>query len=130
MITVVSKFLPDFWTRNAEMVSVAVMSDSAGRGTAKSDPFAVPVMGPARLGQSVLLIELIGQIQNARRGKEDSTVSTQVVPDISRCSLTMPSKCPENVLMDTVKFALELEVRVNVLLEAKVVPLLFKLMAT
>ncbi|KAJ6614617.1 hypothetical protein B0H10DRAFT_2165084 [Mycena sp. CBHHK59/15] len=65
-ITAVSKFVPDFWTRDAEMMSVALMSD-VGWGT-------------ARLGQSVLLLEVIGRIQAVRRSKDVSSERSSLVP--------------------------------------------------
>lgn len=73
-ITLLSKFLPDFWTRDAEMMSIALMSGATG-GMKKEDVSAAPIWGMARLGQSVLLVELIGHIQAVRRAKEGSSVS-------------------------------------------------------
>lgn len=66
----VSRFLPDFWTRDAEMMSVALMSDPAsGKKTQSVEDESVP-WGNARLGQSVLLLELIARIQGARLNRE------------------------------------------------------------
>jgi hypothetical protein len=56
ILSIISRFLPGFWTRDAEMVSVALMSD----GTNKSSE-SKPTWGKARLGQSALLVELIDQ---------------------------------------------------------------------
>lgn len=75
VITILSKFLSDFWTRDAEMMSVALMSGASG-GTNK-EPLRVPTWGTARLGQCVLLVELIGHIQAVRRAKEASLVSNE-----------------------------------------------------
>ncbi|KAJ7591203.1 hypothetical protein C8J56DRAFT_858679 [Mycena floridula] len=94
-ITVISKFLPDFWIRNAEMMSVAIMSYAPPRQDLKG-----PVWGTARLGQSVIILELVAHIQSVRKAKEAST-------------------CPDNIFVDTVKFAVSLEGRLTVLLEAK-----------
>ncbi|KAI0077367.1 hypothetical protein K474DRAFT_1751763 [Panus rudis PR-1116 ss-1] len=75
-LTALSKFLPDFWTRDVEMISVALLSDSAtakGKGTASS----VPVWGKVRLGQCALLVELINHFQYVRQAKDMSlTVTT------------------------------------------------------
>jgi len=67
ILTVISRFLPDFWIRDAEMISVALMSD----GTSKPSE-TKGVWGKARLGQSALLVELIGRVQ-AMRDVESST---------------------------------------------------------
>lgn len=72
-ITAFALFLPDLWTRDAEMMSVALMSGAAG--SKASAPDAAPVWGTARLGQLVLLLEVIGRIQAVRRTKDRSSVS-------------------------------------------------------
>lgn len=71
-ITIVSKFLPEYWTRDAEMLSVALMSDIGG---AKATITATNLTGhgTTRLGQSILLLELIGHIQGIRHVKEASS---------------------------------------------------------
>ncbi|KAJ6582913.1 hypothetical protein DFH09DRAFT_278368 [Mycena vulgaris] len=97
-ITAVSRFLPDFWTRDAEMMSVALMS-SAG-GSKANAPDAIPVWGTARLGQSVLLVEMIGKIQAVRRTKDSSSN-------------------PDSVYVDILKFVLALETRLTLLLDMK-----------
>ncbi|KAJ6478741.1 hypothetical protein C8R47DRAFT_983941 [Mycena vitilis] len=95
-ITAVARFLPDFWTRDAEMMSVALMS---GAGANKSSaPDAAPVWGTARLGQSLLLLEMIGRVQAVRR---------------------MVSSTQDSVSIETMKFVLALEARLGLLLEVK-----------
>ncbi len=75
-ITIISRVLPDFWVRDAEMISVAVMSDIGGSGDANGKGKAKEgAWGNARLGQSVLLVELIGKVQGIRRDKENTSVS-------------------------------------------------------
>ncbi|KAJ7185784.1 hypothetical protein C8R46DRAFT_937409 [Mycena filopes] len=96
-ITAVARFLPDFWTRDAEMMSVALMS--AGAGGSKSSGAAGPTWGTARLGQSVLLLEVIGRIQAIRRMKDTSSN-----PD---------------GFVDIVKFVLAMETRLALLLDVK-----------
>ncbi|KAL0959605.1 hypothetical protein HGRIS_011312 [Hohenbuehelia grisea] len=95
----IAKFLPDLWTRDAEMIAVALMSD-AGPGKGSTVPAEEVTWGTARLGQSVLMFEVIGSIQSARRHKEGSSHSDQG-------------------LIDAVKFALSLEARLFVGLESK-----------
>ncbi|KAJ7196554.1 hypothetical protein GGX14DRAFT_473423 [Mycena pura] len=98
-ITAVARFLPDYWTRNAEMTSVALMSGGSTKATVQS-PDALPTWGTARLGQSVLLLELIGRIQAVRRGKEGSST-------------------PDNMYVDIIKFVHALETRLSVLIDVK-----------
>ncbi|KAG6812874.1 hypothetical protein H0H92_015802 [Tricholoma furcatifolium] len=96
IIVIVSKFLPDFWIRDAEMVSVALMSDG-GRKAPETDrkSWIKP-----RLGQAVVLLELIACIQAARHEKEVSSHA-------------------DNALIETVKFVTALEARLAILLEAR-----------
>ncbi|KAF9467893.1 hypothetical protein BDZ94DRAFT_914598 [Collybia nuda] len=100
IIVVVSKFLPDFWIRDAEMMSVALMSDAGGKKTGDSER---PSWAKARLGQSVLLLEIIGCIQTARREKDAMAGNSEGGPSF----------------VQTVKFALSLESRLGILLDAK-----------
>lgn len=79
VIVIVSKFLPDFWIRDAEMMSVALMSDAGGRKATISEN-GNRTWAKARLGQSVLLLELIGRIQAARHEKEASPVIFSTSP--------------------------------------------------
>ncbi|KAK7044859.1 RRM domain-containing protein [Favolaschia claudopus] len=97
-ITAVARFLPDFWTRDAEMMSIALMS---GGGASKTPTAETgPVWGTARLGQSVLLVEMIGKIQSIRRMKDKSA-------------------SPDSVYVDIIKFVLALETRLGLLIELK-----------
>jgi len=88
VIVIVAKFLPDFWIRDAEMLSVALMSDV---GTRKGSTSASrdKSWAEARLGQSVLMLELIGFIQAVRHEKEAANVRfiPQVLPPHLRSPL-------------------------------------------
>ncbi|KAG5721509.1 Unc-80 like protein [Termitomyces sp. T112] len=96
IISIVSKFLPDFWIRDAEMVSVALMSDSV-----KKAPEAErKTWTKQKLGQAVVMLELIAFIQSARHEKEAASSSN-------------------SLLAETVKFVVALEARLAILLEAK-----------
>ncbi|KAJ6557945.1 hypothetical protein B0H19DRAFT_1149145 [Mycena capillaripes] len=99
-ITAVARFLPDFWTRDAEMMSVALMSGAGGSKSSATTPDAAPGWGTARLGQSLLLVEMIGRIQAVRRIKDRSSN-------------------PDSAYVDIVKFVLALETRLGLLLEVK-----------
>lgn len=77
ILVIVSKFLPDFWIRDAEMMSVALMSDA---GTKKETALEGEnrSWSKARLGQSVVMLEVIGAIQAARHERE--VVNVRLVP--------------------------------------------------
>ncbi|KAF8652353.1 hypothetical protein AX16_004383 [Volvariella volvacea WC 439] len=97
-ITILAKFLPDFWTRDPEMVAVAIMSDIGGSQPPKTSIDDSP-WGEARLGQSVLLIEVIGQVQALRHLKENANT--------------------EGPPVEALKFVLALETRLAILLEVR-----------
>ncbi|RDB29723.1 hypothetical protein Hypma_014167 [Hypsizygus marmoreus] len=97
VIVVVAKFLPDFWIRDAEMISVALMSDVGGSMTTADSGRTWP---KARLGQCVVMLELIGRIQAARNVKEALSNS-------------------DHTFVETVKFVVALESRIGILLDAK-----------
>jgi len=93
-ITILSKFLEDFWIRGAEMISVALMSDVGGGNANAKETAANPVWGKARMGQSVVLLALIGQIQSERHAKE--------LPSVP------PPKTPEGLMDQTSALAIKL----------------------
>ncbi|KAF8830399.1 hypothetical protein HHX47_DHR2000635 [Lentinula edodes] len=105
-LTALARFMPDFWIRDAEMVSIAIMGDmgmkSPGSGATQGIPGAVEHWGTARLGQSVLIVELIAQLQNMRRVRENSTNSAS-----------------DTAFIVMAKFALSLEQRLSILIETK-----------
>ncbi|KAF5379141.1 hypothetical protein D9615_005965 [Tricholomella constricta] len=98
VIVIVSKFLPDYWTRDAEMMSVALMSDG-GKKEAASE-MGNRTWTKTRLGQAVVMLELIACVQAARHEKEASLSS-------------------ENLSVEMVKFVMALESRLAILLEAR-----------
>ncbi|TFY56273.1 hypothetical protein EVJ58_g7743, partial [Rhodofomes roseus] len=77
VLTCLTKFLTDFWFHDADMVSVALMSDPAG---AKSPPVQGAKWGRARTGQSVLLVELITALRAARHSQDLRTVRDHFSP--------------------------------------------------
>ncbi|KAF8068970.1 hypothetical protein FPV67DRAFT_1414491 [Lyophyllum atratum] len=98
VIVIILKFLPDYWIRDAEMMSVALMSDGGKKGaTSETDKKS---WMKTRLGQAVVMLELIGYIQSARHLKQSSSNS-----DAS--------------LAEAVKFSVSLEARLAILLEAR-----------
>ena len=75
--------MPNFWTSDAEMLSVALMSDpgstntNTGKGKTK-DVEKLP-WGRPRLGQTMVLVEVIANLRAYRKDNEakhsESTVS-------------------------------------------------------
>ncbi|KAF9010224.1 hypothetical protein BDQ17DRAFT_1235125 [Cyathus striatus] len=99
VLKVHSKFLPDYWTRDAEMLSVALMSDAgAKKETLKGERTGAP-WAKARLGQSVIMLEIIAQMQAIRHQRELSN--------------------SEHSFSDIIKFVTTFEARVSILLEAR-----------
>ncbi|KAL0573630.1 hypothetical protein V5O48_008326 [Marasmius crinis-equi] len=105
-LVAIARWLPDFWVRDAEMIAVAVMSDLGAGGKSSSQSISSSRQyGFASLGQSVILVEVIGQIQKARRAKE--------MPSYS------PSALSDKEFVEIAKFVLALETRLALLIEAK-----------
>ncbi|KDR72729.1 hypothetical protein GALMADRAFT_228996 [Galerina marginata CBS 339.88] len=67
-IRVHSKYVEDYWVRDMEMICIAVLGDGANAKPGGTEGR----WGIARLGQLVLLAELIGKIQKMRHEKEAS----------------------------------------------------------
>lgn len=64
-----SSYVEDYWFRDVEMLTVALLGDatpSNSSGIANS-------YGVARLGQLVLLVEIIGKIQRVRHMRESAS---------------------------------------------------------
>lgn len=63
------------------MMSIAIMGNAGGpsSGPARDTSRSAKPWGTARLGQSVLLVELIAQVQSMRRAREYSTVSLDLI---------------------------------------------------
>ncbi|KAJ4490126.1 hypothetical protein J3R30DRAFT_3419267 [Lentinula aciculospora] len=105
-LTVLARFMPDLWIKDAEMMSVAIMGDMGmkkeGLDTAKEMLGAPKSWGTARLGQSVLIVELIAQIQNMRRIRENSS-----------------SSASDSAYIAIAKFVISLEQRLSILIETK-----------
>jgi hypothetical protein len=70
-----ARHFPSFWIRDAEMLLVALMSDSGGMEKGSQDNLG-PSWGQVRLGQLVVLIELIAHIQATRQDKDGRGVSS------------------------------------------------------
>jgi hypothetical protein len=68
-IAMVARHLPSFWIRDSEMLLVALMSDSGGKEKGSQDNVGSS-WGQVRLGQLVVLIELIAHIRATRQDKD------------------------------------------------------------
>ncbi|OCH88423.1 hypothetical protein OBBRIDRAFT_734457 [Obba rivulosa] len=91
ILSILAKYIPDFWIRDADMMSVALMSSaSAPKGRSDSGPAPKP-----RIGQLLLFLELIAHLRDLRETRDPAAVK------------------------NLVKFATVLEARVNALLDAK-----------
>ncbi|KAI0300139.1 hypothetical protein B0F90DRAFT_1817733 [Multifurca ochricompacta] len=71
IIAILAHYLPSFWIRDPEMLLVAFMSDSSSTARDSQDNAgsAGPQWGHVRLGQLVILIELIAYVQAERQDK-------------------------------------------------------------
>jgi len=78
-LAVLAKYLADFWTRDAEMMSIALTSGDIKAGQDPKQNTEEPDWAKARLGQSILYIEVIGRLQEVRRLKDNNKVSTLFV---------------------------------------------------
>ena len=74
ILSVITRFMPDFWIRDAEMLSVALMSEPVSSKTASQGGTSIRT---TRLGQMVLLVELIEQLRSVRAAKDLSMVNDQ-----------------------------------------------------
>ncbi|KAJ3746695.1 hypothetical protein DFH05DRAFT_1395192 [Lentinula detonsa] len=105
-VTALARFMPDYWIKDAEMMSIAIMGDmnmkKTDSRTAMENSGDAKPQGIARLGQSVLVVELIAQVQGMRRIRENSTGSAS-----------------DNAFVAMAKFAISLEQRLGILIETK-----------
>ena len=63
----IGRYMPYLWTSDAEMVSVAIVGDPGGGfAKGKGREGGQPSWGTARLGQSMLILELIDSIKSVR----------------------------------------------------------------
>lgn len=71
----ITKFMPEFWMRDPDMMSVALMSDISG-SKHPSDRESAMNAKP-RIGQLVLAVELAERLQMVRQVKDLSVVSAR-----------------------------------------------------
>ncbi|KAH8829295.1 hypothetical protein DL96DRAFT_1597550 [Flagelloscypha sp. PMI_526] len=94
-----SRYFEGLWTQNAEMICVALTSDTKSAATVDA---AGVGWARARLGQTVLLIEMISQVQGVRHAKERTNTSND-----------------EAIFANQSKFFASLDSKLGILLDAK-----------
>ena len=70
-----SHYIPNFWINDAEMMSVALMNDPTGAqgvGKGKMKEGQKPSWGKPRLGQMMILLEVIHELKTIRKAREDA----------------------------------------------------------
>ncbi|OSC98071.1 hypothetical protein PYCCODRAFT_1375895 [Trametes coccinea BRFM310] len=91
----ISRFYPGLWTHDAEMMSIALMTDPKTARTATSEQGGEASKGKARYGQLVLVVELLQHLKQVRQLRDPALLAL------------------------TAKFAIALETRIGMLLAAK-----------
>lgn len=71
VIAAISVFLPDFWTRDIEMILVALMNEP----TVILQSGSKRKWAQARLGQMIIVVELIARVKAVPRISKDFSVS-------------------------------------------------------
>lgn len=71
VIAAISVFLPDFWTRDVEMILVALMNEP----TVILQSGSKRKWAQARLGQMIIVVELIARVKAVPRISKDFLVS-------------------------------------------------------
>jgi hypothetical protein len=92
VVTALARHLPDFWIRDSEMMSVALMSEigsALGKGKLKeSQPVS---WSRPRIGQSLIMLELIRCVKELTKEKRNFTsVSMPGLPTIQSDSPVAP----------------------------------------
>lgn len=97
------------------MMCVALLKNPVGETTGR---------GVARLGQLVLLVELIGNVQDARRAKEAAANVWLLLSSFqfSICVFTIIFQTLDATFMDVIRFVTALEKRLSILIEEKARP--------
>lgn len=70
VVTALARHLHSFWTWDPEMMSIAVMLD-ASKSKTKADGDAVGPWSRLRVGQSLILVELIRCVREATKEKKE-----------------------------------------------------------
>ncbi|EGO03702.1 hypothetical protein SERLA73DRAFT_101950 [Serpula lacrymans var. lacrymans S7.3] len=95
ILTALSRFSPDFWIRDPEMICVALISGVGGDGTGNGELS----WGKVRLGQMVILTELIASVERSHQVHNGLLY-------------------PDSLTVTAVRFFSVLEARLGIILEA------------
>jgi len=116
----ISSYLPGFWTSDAEMIAVALMSDVGGvvKSKGKNKVSSPHEWGKHVLGQCVVLLEVIGALRAARlqQQKDVGLVSHSKFDEDSANN----EQGFDESYAKVVRFASVLEARLSVWLHARV----------
>ncbi|THH18726.1 hypothetical protein EW146_g2314 [Bondarzewia mesenterica] len=118
IIAVLTRFLPNFWIRDVEMLLVALMSDSKPAKQA-SQGREGPVWGKIRIGQLVILTELIAYVQAISRGRDSSPVRTIETICMHMQYSSVPYHIQDQAFAAQTGFFFALDHQIGVLIEAK-----------
>ena len=76
IINVLSRFMPDFLTRDAEMMCVALVNEAASTSISSTPNGGSKGMVMPRIGQAALLVELIERLRQVHHERDLAVVST------------------------------------------------------
>lgn len=111
-----SKLVPDIFTRDPDMMAIALVNDTATMSMSTSAPSdGARAWGTPRIGQVALLVELVDRFQQAHDAKDLAMVRL----------FRHRMNCRSHYAYQTsayVKFATTLEHRLGIAIEAKVCP--------
>lgn len=76
ILNAASKFYPDYWVMDSEVMAMAILSDlgtqSTGKGKGKEGEVQLN-WGTARLGQCIIILQLLDNIRNRTQAKKEVT---------------------------------------------------------
>ncbi|KAF5334688.1 hypothetical protein D9611_011945 [Ephemerocybe angulata] len=98
-IVTYSRYVEDFWVRDPEMLSMALLSDTGGSKESVMWSSANVPWTAARLGQSVLMVEFINQLQTMRRLKEAGSYTDSAFASIGKFIVALESRL--SILIET-----------------------------
>ena len=78
-LTALAKFLPDLWLWDAEMMSVALLSDAGGNTTGSDTTQQGPQWSKPRLGQCALLVELLDRLKSVTESRDLAIVRSLAI---------------------------------------------------
>jgi len=111
-----AKYVSNYWTRDSEMLCIALLSDIGMADLGSIDG----KWGTARLGQLILLVELIGNLQKLRH-ERDASVSTRIIFLLDITNQELFCQGSDVKFHDVLRFVTTLESRLWNMIEVKVI---------